>query len=325
MEYLIPYNANSSFSGFYSDDDRSYTLDSVLQELSCNGCGDYRISALSIRGECGNAATEVNYKGYKTYKGKPQIKGQPATYANNDDDCETIEIYLEDKLFGAEVTLYYSVFFDSDAIARSIEVKNASEKAIDLERIYSACYDFNNKEYDFIHLLGGWGKERMYERAPLMKGIQSITSRKGSSGHNHNPFMALASRTASEHSGDVYGFSFVYSGNFAIDCEVDLFDNSRVLVGINPDDFGWHLEPSETFHTPEAISVYSDEGIGGMSRCLHKLFRRNLVRGPWRDKKRPIIINNWEAMRFDFDHDKLIKLATDAAALGIEMLVMDDG
>ena len=325
LEYLIPYNASASFSPQYTENgEQKYTLDTIPQELSCNGCSDLRIAALSVRSEKGFSATELKYTGAEIYGGKTLPCGQPATYGN-DEECETLEIYAEDRAQKIKATLYYSVFPKYDAICRRVKIENVGDTPVDIERAFSATYDFNNNNYEIIHLYGAWGKERCFERAPLIQGIQSIESMRGSSSHNHNPFMALCEKSATEDTGEVYGFSFIYSGNFAITSEVDIFSNTRVLVGINPRDFGWRLEGGEVFETPEAVSVFSAEGIGGMSRRYHKLYRYNLCRGKWRDEIRPIIINNWEATSFDFTGNKILDFARKASELGIEMLVMDDG
>jgi Alpha-galactosidase len=324
LSYLLnPHMANASFSAsIASPVKRGYSLDTHPQEFSCNGTGDFRVSALSIRGTSGNAATDIRYVSHKIYAGKPAIPGLPATYG----ECDTLEITAVDSLLGAEITLFYSVFSAYDAIARSTKVTNINaDKTFDIERIFSGCYDFNTMDYDFVSLWGAWAKERHVTRTPLRHGIQSIASKRGSSSHSHNPFAALAASDSGEEYGDVFGFSFIYSGNFSMECEVDTFGYTRMLVGINPSDFAWKLEAGDTFYSPEAVSVYSNEGMGGMSRNFHKLYRYNLCRGDWKTKKRPILVNNWEGTYFNFDDDKLVAIAKDAADLGIEMLVMDDG
>lgn len=326
VSYVLPNFGNASFSAEIANPvGRSYTLDTLPQEYPCNGTGDFRASALSLRGESGSSATDIRYVSHKICSGKPAIPGLPATYANCESDCDTLEITAEDSLIGARVTLFYSVFPKYDALARSTKVENISGGAVDIERVFSGAYDFSNMNYDFVSLWGAWAKERHVTRHPLAHGTQSIASKRGSSSHNHNPFAALASRNSGEEYGEVFGFSLIYSGNFSMECEVDTFENTRMLVGINPVDFGWHLDSEEAFYAPEVISVFSDEGMGGMSRRFHKLYRHNLCRGPWKTEKRPILVNNWEATYFGFDDDKLVAIAKDAAELGIEMLVMDDG
>ena len=302
----------------------SLSPDITPMEYSCNGTGDYRVSALQIREARGNASTDIRYVSHKIYAGKPEIPGQPATYGT-DDEVTTLEILTRDAVTDAEVTLFYSVFENYDAIARRVKVANASSGPMDLERVYSSCTEIPFGQWDACNLYGAWAKERFFDRQPLSHGIYSVESKRGASGHHNNPFLAIADRNATEDVGEVYGFSFVYCGNFSIQTERNVDGDLRVLQGINPTDFGWRLEPGESFETPEAITVYSAEGLGGMSRIFHKLYRNNLCRGPWKTAKRPLLINNWEGTYFNFDEEKIYNIAKQAGALGVEMLVLDDG
>ena len=322
LDYLQPWTQNASFSA--SVPESWYSLDARLQEYPTNGTGDCRISAISLRGKTGNSATTLKYVSHEIFNGKKALPGMPASYGD-DTECQTLEITMEDSLWGAIVVLSYSVFPKYDAIARSARITNKSVDDIEIERALSAGFDFYRDDFDFVHLYGAWAKERQLERYPLHHGYQSIASKRGSSSHNHTPFVALAQSGSGEETGDVYGFTMLYSGNFAMECEVDTFGETRLLCGINPDDFGWHLTPGETFTTPEVLAVYSAEGMGGMSRQFHKIIREHVCRGPWKTTRRPILVNNWEATYFGFDDDKLVSIAKDAAELGIEMLVMDDG
>ena len=302
-----------------------FSKDLHRMEYSCNGCGDFRGSALSILRSAGTNDTDIKYVSHKIYAGKPKIEGQPATYAT-EDEATTLEILCRDDVSGAEVTLFYTVFEALGAMTRHVSVKNTSDTAMDIQRVLSTCVDFHDaRDMDFIHLYGSWGKERRFERVPLIHGTQSVSSKRGASSSMHNPFIALCSQDAIEEYGDVYGFNLVYTGNFLASAEMDADGGARVLMGINPENFTWHLEPNESFTTPEAVMVYSNQGIGGMSRIYHKLYRNNLCRGEWKNKRRPILINNWEATYFDFNEEKLYDIAKTAAELGIEMLVMDDG
>ena len=302
-----------------------FSKDLHRMEYSCNGCGDFRGSALSILRSAGTNDTDIKYVSHKIYAGKPEIEGQPTTYAT-EDEATTLEILCRDDVSGAEVTLFYTVFEALGAMTRHVSVKNTSDTAMDIQRVLSTCVDFHDaRDMDFIHLYGSWGKERRFERVPLIHGTQCVSSKRGCSSYVHNPFVALCSHDANEEYGDIYGFNLVYTGNFLASAEMDADGGARVLMGINPENFTWHLEAGESFTTPEAVMVYSNEGIGGMSRIYHKLYRNNLCRGEWKNKRRPILINNWEATYFDFNEEKLYDIAKTAAELGIEMLVMDDG
>ncbi len=324
-----PDMANSLLNRFIGfspvTDNEDYTLDFICQEYP-TGCGtDYRMPAISAVYDDGSRTVELQYDSHTISKGKPKLKGLPATYVENEGEAETLEVTLKDKIKGLTVILMYTAFFELDVITRSVKVINDSSADIILEKVMSGSVDFENSEYDFIALHGGWGKERHMERTPLRHGVQSIESRRGASSHQLNPFFVMASNGANEEYGDVYGFNLVYSGNFNGGVEVDQIEKSRAWMGINDYDFSWKLECNEEFQAPEVVMVYSDKGLGKMSRIFHKLYRKRLVRGKYRDEIRPILANNWEATYFDFNEEKIIGLAKEAKNLGIELLVLDDG
>ncbi len=302
-----------------------FSTDVAPMEYSCNGSGDFRISALSVRNSHGNTVTDIRYTGHKIYKGKPSLSPLPSLYLNSDDEADTLEIYAEDAVTGVKVTLIYTAFNKVNAITKSVKVENCGEKAVDIERVFSTCLDLPTMDFDFITLYGRHAKERCREQRRLAHGIQSIGSKRGSSSHNQNPFAALMRHGATEDNGDVYGFNLVYSGNFEISAECDYSGTTRIIMGINPVDFSWHLENGEVFQSPEAVHVYTDKGVGEMSRIFHRLYMHNLIRGKYKYEKRPLLINSWEGCYFDFDTDKLVAFAKNAKELGMDMLVMDDG
>ncbi len=315
----------AGFSALEDNKEPGFSLDCLAQEYP-TGCGtDYRIPAIELTFADGSRVLDLQYADYKIIKGKPPIKGLPATYAESDSEASTLQIKLTDNLKAFDIILSYTVFEEMDAITRHVEIINNSNDNIVIDKIMSASVDMDNKEYDFLHLFGGWGKERHIDRTPLRTGNQSIESRRGASSHQQNPFFALVQTGANEEYGNVYGINFVYSGNFVGGAEVDQLLTSRVYMGINDYDFSWKLEPHEEFTTPEVVMVYSDKGIGGMSRIYHRLYRKRLVRGRFRDEVRPILANNWEATYFDFSEEKILGLAKEAKSLGIELLVLDDG
>lgn len=304
--------------------DKGTFMDATAFEYPCHGTGDYREPCLMVMDDEGMTATDLRYVSHKVYKGKPALEGLPATFAN-ENEAETLEITCIDKHTGLEAVLVYTVFNDLDVITRSVRLKNTGTAPLNVKRVLSMCVDFDNDGYDMITLNGSWARERCIERCRLHHGKQGIDSVKGESSHQNNPFMALVSHNADEDCGEAYGFNFVYSGNFFAQAEVTQHKYTRAVMGINHFDFNWLLEPGEEFVAPEVVMVYSDEGIGKMSRTFHDLYRQHLIRGEYRDKRRPILINNWEATYFGFDTDKLIGIAEQASKLGIEMLVMDDG
>ncbi len=326
LTYLSYTCGHASFSVRSTRDDGiNFAKTMTRMEYDGFGCGDYRPSALMIRRETGTWDTDFAYASHKIYRGKPAIPAQPATYAT-EDEADTLEILCKDPLSGAEITLYYTVFARVNAIARHARIKNTSRQSLKLCRVMSMCLDFHDANgMDFIHLYGDWTKERLFERTPVMHGTQSIGSVRGVSSHHHNPFIALCSHDATEEHGDAYGFNLVYSGNFLAETDMDADGGLRVLMGIHPDGFEWKLDAGEEFDAPEVVMVYSNEGLGGMSRTFHRLYRNNLCRGKWKNTKRPLLINNWEATYFNFTEEKLLDIARVASEIGIEMLVLDDG
>ena len=303
----------------------NFSPDVTPMEYSTFGAGDFRLSAFAVKNSEGNKVTDLRYVSHTIFEGKKDLPGLPSLYVNEASEAETLEIVTEDKVTGVKATLIYTVFPQKGAITRSVKVENPTDKPFHIDTIHSLCVDLPGHDYDMFDLYGRWVKERALERYPLHRGIQSIKSKRGSSSHNHNPFTALVSKGATEDYGDCYGFNLIYSSNFSIDVEVDGFASSRLVMGINPEGFSWLLNPGEEFYSPEAVMIFTDKGIGEMSRMFHRLYADNLIRGKWKKAKRPLLINNWEGTGMDFDHDKLVSFARHAKDMGIEMLVMDDG
>lgn len=324
IDYLIKKRQCGSFLADLDNID-DFHLEAVPQEYPSYGNPDLRSPAFQIKLSNGTTVTDFRYYSHKIFKGKNKLQGLPATYVENDIEAETLEITLNDSLANLKLILSYTVFEEYDAITRNVKVINDSNEEIDILRVLSANVDFNHSEFDFIQLSGAWARERHIVRTPLRSGGQCVESRRGASSHAQNPFMALVSHEANEDVGDVYGFNLIYSGNFLANVEVDMHNNSRAQIGINPFDFTWNLESKQEFQTPEVVMVYSPNGLTGMSHIYHDLYRERLARGSYRDKERPILINNWEATYFDFDNEKIKEIAKEASDLGIELFVLDDG
>ncbi len=304
--------------------DRLSFYDCFPFEYPTHGIGDFRESALRIEDEGGHAANKLIYKSHEIFKGKKKLPGLPATFGDEKDSM-TLEITMEDKEAGIEVVLSYSIFEGIDAVARSAKVVNRSGRKVKLTKAMSTSFDMDDRDFDKITLYGTWAREKAIDRTPVAYGSQSICSKRGISSAQHHPFICLLEKNADYNKGEVYGQDLVYSGNFRTSVGRSQYDSVRLMTGINPEDFSWALGDGEEFYTPEAVLVYSSEGLGGMSRTFHDLYRQHLIRSPYRSKKRPILINNWEATYFNFDEKKLIAIADCASKAGIEMLVMDDG
>ena len=324
IDYVVKKRPCGSFLADLDNIDELH-LEVIPQEYPSYGNPDLRSPAVQIKLANGTTVTDFRYYSHEIYKGKKELQGLPATYIENEDEAETLEITLKDELAGLKVVLSYTVFENYDAITRSCRIINDSEKEVDVLRALSANVDFRHSDFDLIQLSGSWARERHIIRTPLRNGGQCVESRRGASSHAQNPFIALVSKDTTEDKGEVYGFNLVYSGNFLANVEVDMYSNTRTQIGINPFDFTWNLESGEEFQTPEVVMVYSPNGLTGMSHIYHDLYRERLCRGTHRDKERPILINNWEATYFDFNDEKIKNIAKESSKLGIELFVLDDG
>lgn len=304
--------------------EKSAFLDAFPMEYPTGGIGDYRESCLNIRNEQGCMGSEFHYVSHEIYKGKRALEGLPASFGN-EDEVETLEILMEDPVLEVSLVLCYSAFEKENVITRNVRICNHGKQTLKLEKVYSACLDMDNEEFEMITLCGSWARERRIQRHELHYGKQSASSAKGESSHQEHPFLALVTPGTNQFQGKVYAMNFVYSGNFLAQTELSQFDSVRMVMGINREEFCWNLRKGETFQAPEAVLVYSGEGLGEMTRSFHDFYRNHMIRSPYLHKKRPILINNWEATYFDFDTDKLLAIAREAKKSGIEMLVMDDG
>lgn len=321
----FPLLERTSPTVYDSDNNTDYSLEAIPMEFPYYGTTDLREPAVIIELANGCNIIEPRYSSHRIYSGKPSIDGLPAVYAESDTECDTLEVSLIDKTAKVEIILIYTVFRDFNAISRSVKVNNLSDAPMYIDKLCSASMDFGNDDYNYMHFYGAHCREKQVEICPVHKGSQGFESRRGASGHYENPFMVIMDKNADEESGNVYGFSLVYSGNHSFRIESDNYEMMRVQLGINPFNFRWKLNGGESFSSPEAVMVYSPDGLGDMSRTYHKLYRTRLCRGAWRDKVRPVLLNSWEAAYFDFDENKLMDFAKKGSEIGIELFVLDDG
>lgn len=324
FSYLVEVSQRPMGS-YVFEGDRTFSLEYLKQEYPVYGSTDYRHPAVEILQSNGSRISDFKYQSYTIEAGKPKLAGLPATYTEADSEAETLIIDLRDEVTGIRIQLLYTIFASGGVIARSSRIYNEGNEAVHLLQAMSLNLDLPDYDYEWIQLSGAWARERHVKVRCLEQGIQAIDSMRGHSSHEHNPFMVLKRPTADEHQGEVIGFSLIYSGNFLIQAEVDTHTNTRVLVGINPAGFDWKLDVNESFQTPEAVMVYSEQGLNGMSQTFHKLYQKRLARGYWRDKERPILNNNWEATYFDFTEERLVEIAGKAKECGVELFVLDDG
>ena len=325
MDYVLTY-ADRGFSGnpYAAGMDRTYSLDALPQEYPSLGTGDYRNIALNIKNEKGVESADLLFKSYEIRSGKYQLQGLPAVWAD-ENEAQTLEIVLADENAQVEVHLLYGVLEENDVITRSVRIKNMGTGQITIEKAAAACLDFVQGDFDVLRFYGKHAMERNLERTPLGHGTIAFGSRRGTSSHQYNPAVILAEKGTTETAGSCYGMLFVYSGNFSCEAEKDQFNQTRLLLGLNEELFSYPLAAGETFTVPEVILSYSADGLSALSQQYHNCIRNHVCRSKYVHMQRPVLINSWEAAYFDFTGDTIVDLAKEAASLGIDMVVMDDG
>ncbi len=324
MHYAAEANWGASFSPNPADMEHkmSYSYNSTHQEISVTGVGDFRLTSMGVRNSDGSYGAEPLYVSAKIEKGKYSIKGLPAFYGDN---ADTLVVTLKDKVHDIYFHMYYGVFEEYDLITRSVVVENKTNASIHLEKALSMALNLPCGSYDMLYFHGRHTRERILERTRINHAKVCVESLRGASSHMHNPFVVVCDKDAGESSGRAWGIALVYSGNFEISAMKNLQEKTRVVAGINPENFNYEVGAGETFETPEVALVYSNNGFANMSNSFHRAIRNNLCRGKFKNARRPVLINNWEGTYFDFNADKLVSMAKDASELGVELFVMDDG
>jgi alpha-galactosidase len=320
----LKHSAMLGSSVCYDKSDPTYCLDNLCLEWSGIGLGDYRHSPSELKMPAGTFANDFIYKSYRIITGHIPMNSLPTAYGEND-SCQTLEITMEDTSNHVILLLYYTVYESTNVITRRAVLKNNNSNPLVIRRLMSMMMDIPNRSFRLITLDGGWIKEAHRHERTLEYGIYVNSSTTGASSNRHNPGFLLAEQGASELQGFVYGFNLIYSGNHYGAVELSNHQIARVMMGINPHCFEWTLREGESFETPESIMTFSSQGYNGMSRNFHNFINNHIVRGVWKNKERPVLLNNWEAHFFKFTHSKLLKLARQAKALGIELFVLDDG
>lgn len=306
----------------YDKDHSLLFLDNLMTEFSTEGRGDYRLTSMKASYDNGHSVLDFVYETYSITHGIPSMEGLPSVYG---DEFSTLEVVLKERLLPLKLRLYYLVGDEKDVIVRFSRIENEGKDDVYVQALASLQLDVPDPEWNLVTLDGAWARERMVCDRPLRPGIHINDSKTGASGAFHNPAIALKAPDATEFQGDVIGLNLIYSGNHQESVELSPYGRLRVLTGINPNTFTWELKAKSSFTAPQAVMVYSDKGLNGMSHEMHRLVNENVCRGPWRDKERPVLVNNWEATYFDFNEEKLLDLADTAKDVGIELFVLDDG
>lgn len=325
MDYLLNYG-DRGFSGNPNSagSDRTYSLDALPQEYPSLGTGDFRNYALNIENADGSQCCNPVYITHEIAAGKYTLKGLPFVRAE-ENEAETLKIILEDPVTKVELHLLYGVLEREDIITRSVIIKNAGKAPVTVKKAQSACLDFLHGDYDLIKFYGRHAMERNMERMPVSHESTRIGSRRGTSSHQYNPGVILAGKNTNEDSGSCYGMLFVYSGNFLVEAEKDQYDQTRIQMGLTDELFAYPLEAGAEFTAPEVILSYTNKGLSRLSQQYHHCIMNHICQGKYVHVNRPVLINSWEAAYFDFTGDTIVELAKEAKALGIDMVVMDDG
>lgn len=313
------------FEVAYTATEEQIQLSMIPNEYASYGKGDFRHPAYQIQDATGSRITELKFQGYTLSTGKKRLEILPSTFDDEGNRSEVLTITLKDDVIGLVVKLNYTVFPDQNVIVRNVEFINEGASDLKLLKAMSLQLDLSDDEFDFIHFSGAWLRERQLYRTALRPGLQSIDSLRYSSSPQNNPFFMLSRKNTTEESGEVYGFNLVYSGNFQNSIEVDHFSTTRVLVGMNPVEFEYVLEPNMSFITPEAMMSYSAQGMNALSQQLAIFYREHLVNPRFAKRPRPIVLNSWETMYFNLTTDKVLELARCGQRLGVELFVLDDG
>ena len=306
----------------YAKENPAYSLDALCLEWSGIGKGDYRDPPAEMKMPDGAYTADFRYQSRKVIEGCAPPDALPGAEG---EDAQTLVVTLLDEPNQVFLDLYYTVFADTDVITRRAVLRNENEAPLTIRRLFSLMLDMPNDNFHMVTFDGAWIAEAHRHTRPVTYGLTVNSSITGDSSNRHNPGFLLVSADARENAGDVYGFNLLYSGNHYGAAELSARDLVRASIGINPHCFEWELKKGEAFETPEAVMSYSGQGFNGLSQRFHDFVNNHVVRGDWKGRERPVVLNSWEACYFDFNRRKLLKLARGAKKLGVELFVLDDG
>lgn len=298
-----------------------YANERIFLECGVYGRGDYRSPSIVIEREDGGLMSEFYYVRHTVDDSVPESEGLPHVRCGG----QTLTIFLRDLCSNAEIQLNYTVYDDSDVLVRNVRIVNEGKQPFYLKKAFSFCVDLPDRNYKILRLHGAWTRERTPETTDLGHGITRLQSTCGASSFGIHPFLGLLDQDCSDTKGICYGVQLVYSGNFALTAERNAFGTVRLGGGINDEQFCWEVESGKSFVTPQALLCYSERGLGELSREYADLIREKIMNPAFAFAPRPIVINNWEATYFDFDRDKLFSIIDEAAKLGVDTFVLDDG
>ncbi len=305
----------------YAKEYPALCLENVKLEMSGVGKGDLREPFVEMVFPDGNRTTDFVFESAEIRDGGLTLNGLPTAYGAE----QTLTITMRDRSYPVELLLTYSVYPECDVITRCARIVNHLSEPVTIMRLMSLQLDMQGAGYRMTTFHGAWAREMSRVDTIVDNGTYVNQTRAGVTSSRANNFVMISRVSTTEDAGEALGFHLLYSGSHYEALDVNAYEKSRFISGIQPTDFSWQLEPGECFEAPEAAMTYSVQGFGGMSRNLHTFVREHIVRGEWQHKPRPILINSWESAYFDISEKKLCKLARAAKDVGAELFVMDDG
>ena len=306
----------------YSEEHPTTALEDLCLEMSSLGHGDIREPFVELIKPDGSRSCDFLYEDAVIGNSLPALRELPCSYSESGQG-ESLCLTLRDGELRLELNYY--VYPACDVITRTARLINGGKERIELLRLMSTQLDLYGAGWSVTTFRGAWTREMNKVTVTLPAGKLVNESRTGTSSNRSNPFFMVHAADATEDHGDVYGFNLVYSGNHYAAAEVNAFDKTRVVSGVQPQGFRYLLEEGDCFETPEAVMTYSPLGFTGQSVNMHRFVREHIVRGEWKDKERPVLLNSWEASYFHISERSLVSLGRAAKELGVELLVMDDG
>ena len=301
------------------------SLENMRLEMSSYGKGDIREPFVEITYADGSFSSDFRFDRADITEEKEEFETLPGSYATETEGVEHLTVVLKDQVSSVCLELHYYVYEKSDVITRSAKLRNGGNVPVRLRRLLSTQLDFSDNGYVVSNFHGGWAREMERTDTKITAGKFVNASYTGTSSSRANPFFMLSRENTTEEAGLCYGINLIYSGNHYAAVEVGSFGKTRVVAGINPQSFCFLVSPGETFEAPEAVMTVSVDGFGGMSTNMQHFVQEHIIRGEWKKKERPVLLNSWEAAYFNINEKKLLKLAKAGKEAGIELFVMDDG
>ena len=317
--YRVPAGNTIAYSQSYPEQ----MPEMLSLEVSSRGKGDLREPFVEVVYPDGSRTCSFLFEEAQILPQKAAYETLPGSYGLPGDGHLCVRLREEGSALLLE--LHYYVYEVQDVICRSARLVNEGDVPVRIGRLMSQMLDLPGKDYEVTTFTGAWAREMEKTVTRVHAGTYAVSSVCGFSSNRANPFFMVSRPGTTEEAGECFGFHLIYSGNHYEAVQVGAFGNTRVISGICPEGFLWLLGPGEVFEAPEAILSYSAAGFSRLSLQMQRFIRDHIVRGPWKERPRPVLLNSWEAFYYDYDEEKLLDLARAGRDVGIELFVLDDG